>query len=90
MSSRTHVPTCDGTCLAFQDHARHFCCTICRSEPPESPPSPASTVGHCPSCRLPADLSEELAKLSAVVAELADLVVELHASLVDDELEERQ
>lgn len=47
---------------------------------PPPPPSPAPTVAVCSECRLPVDLSEELAKLTAAVAELTDLVVDLHAS----------
>jgi len=47
---------------------------------PPPPPSPAPTVAVCSECRLPVDLSEELAKLTAAVVELTDLVVDLHAS----------
>lgn len=84
MSSRPHSCDCNGTCLAFQDHALHRCCLTCAGGSTR-PPSPADTVEHCPECRLPVALSEEFAKLSAAVAELQDLVVDLHVSLVGEE-----
>ena len=35
------------------------------------------TIEHCPTCRLPVDLAEALARLTAAVLELADHVDEL-------------
>ncbi|ANN22653.1 hypothetical protein [Gemycircularvirus HV-GcV1] len=39
---------------------------------------------------MPVDLSEELAKLSAAVVELSDLVADLHVSLAGEELEDAE
>jgi len=81
-----HVQDCNRTCQSFTDHALHRCCLTCYSGSTTPPriPSPAPTVAHCSECRLPVDLSEEFAKLSAAVVELQDLVVDLHASLVGE------
>jgi len=82
-----HIPDCDATCLHFQDHARHFCCRICQRQDasPAQPPSPTPTADHCPTCRSPAGLTEEVAKLAALVAELTDFVVEIHDVVVGGE-----
>lgn len=82
MSHLPHPVACNRTCQDFINHARHECCLLCH---PPQPPSPAPTIAVCSECRLPVDLSEELAKLSAAVAELQDLVVDLHVSLVGEE-----
>lgn len=71
MSHATHPAACNRTCQDYINHARHECCLVCHP-----PPSPAPTVSHCPECRSPVDLPEELAKLSAVVVELRDLVLD--------------
>lgn len=78
MPARFHPPRCNGTCVDFVDHARHFCCTECGTEPLESPvdpPSPASTVPtipNCPECRTPVDLTAALAILCERLVELGD------------------
>jgi len=84
MSSTIHPVACNRTCADYVNHARHECCLVCH------PPSPTPTVEHCPTCRLPVDLSEELAKLSAAVVELSDLVADLHVSLAGEELEDAE
>jgi hypothetical protein len=84
MDHSTHTVACNRTCADYLNHVRHECCVLCH---PPTRPSPPSTQGVCPECHLPADLSEELAKLSAAVAELQDLVVDLHVSLVGEDSE---
>jgi len=74
-----HLPTdCDYSCLAFADHARHFCCKVCHPPPP---PSPASTVEHCPECRSPADLPAALEGLAAEIRDLYEVVLVLSERL---------
>jgi len=79
-----HIPDCDATCLHFSDHANHYCCRICQRQDasPAQPPSPTPTVEHCPTCRGPVGLTEEVAKLAALVAELQDYVVEILDAVV--------
>ena len=85
MSATIHPVACDRSCQDFVNHARHECCLVCH------PPLPSSAQRtHCPECHLPADLSEEVAKLTAAVVELQDLVVDLHERLVGDELDDEE
>lgn len=78
MDHTTHPVACNRSCQDYVNHARHECCYVCHP-----PPSPAPTIAHCPECRSPVDLPEELAKLSAVVAELRDLVLDVLERSVD-------
>ena len=82
MSALLHPVACDRSCQDYTNHLRHDCCLVCREA------SPAPTIAQCPECRSPVDLSEELAKLTAAVAELQDLVVDLHERLAGEESED--
>lgn len=80
MSPPHSSSVCNRTCQDFVNHARHECCVIC------NPPSPAPTVSQCPECRSPVDLAHELAKLTAAVVELQDLVADLRCELLAEDV----
>lgn len=73
-----HIPTCNGHCVDFVDHARHLCCTICH--PPTRPHSPATAE----SCRSHAELRAAVERLKDVVQQLLERVDALENEVFDD------
>ncbi len=79
---QTHIPTCNGHCVDFVDHARHLCCTVCH--PPTTPSSPATLQ----SCQSHAELRAAVDRLLDAVRLLSDRVDALEEEVLGEYVEE--